>query len=166
MKLHRLYREQTIARPLDDVFEFFSRPENLARITPPSMGFEILTPSPIDMRAGALIDYTVRAFGVPVRWTSSIAAFDPPNRFVDLQLRGPYSFWHHTHTFKAVDGGTRISDEVRYALPFGPLARLVHMLFVKRQLERIFDFREAAVERLLTVPPHHRRGQSGQDQPA
>lgn len=149
MKTYTLHREQFVGRPLEEVFAFFSRPENLARITPASMGFEIITPSPIEMRAGALIDYTVKTWGIPVRWTTLIAEFVPPLRFVDVQLKGPYSFWHHTHRFEAVAEGTRITDEVRYALPFGPIGRLAHALIVKRQLERIFRHREVVIEHLF-----------------
>ncbi len=149
MTVHRLHREQVVDRSLDDVFEFFARPENLARITPPSMGFVILTPSPIEMKPGALIDYTVRTFGLPIRWTTLITAYEPPHRFIDVQLRGPYSFWHHTHTFEADGDRTRIIDEVRYALPFGPLGDLIHALVVRRQLARIFDYRAGVIEKLI-----------------
>ena len=149
MKIYTLHREQFVGRSLEEVFAFFSRPENLARITPASMGFEIITPPPIEMKAGALIDYTVRTWGVPVRWTTLIAEFVPPLRFVDVQLKGPYSFWHHTHRFEAVKGGTRITDEVRYALPLGPIGRLAHALMVKGQLDRIFRHRERAIEHLF-----------------
>jgi len=149
MKVHRYYREQTVDYPLDGVFEFFARPENLARITPPSMGFTILTPSPIAMRAGALIDYSVRTLGISMRWTTLIAAYDPPHSFVDVQLRGPYSFWHHTHTFGADGNRTRITDEVRYVLPFGPLGNIAHRLFVRRRLEGIFEYRSSIIDQLL-----------------
>jgi len=149
VKVHRLYLEQTVDRPLDEVFGFFARPENLARITPPSMSFVILTPSPIEMKAGALIDYTVRTLGFPIRWTTLITAYEPPHRFVDVQLRGPYSFWHHSHTFETVGDCTRIVDEVRYALPFGPLGVIAHALFVRRQLSRIFEFRAGVIETLV-----------------
>jgi len=149
MKIYTLSRTQFIARPLDEVFDFFSRPENLARITPPSMGFAIMTPGPIEMRAGTLIDYRVRTLGVPVRWTTLITDYSPPHRFVDVQLRGAYSFWHHTHTFEGVDGGTEIVDEVRYALPFGAVGRLVHALLVRRQLDMIFAFRKRTIDGIL-----------------
>jgi ligand-binding SRPBCC domain-containing protein len=145
MSVHVLVREQTVARPLEEVFAFFSRPENLSRITPGELGFRILTPSPVPMHRGAVIDYVVRPFGLPLRWRSLITDFDPPHRFVDEQLRGPYDLWHHAHSFIETDEGTRIRDEVHYALPLGPLGRLVHALAVRRRLEIIFDHRARAV---------------------
>jgi ligand-binding SRPBCC domain-containing protein len=145
MTTYELYREQWVPRPLEEVFEFFSRPENLAKITPASLGFEIITPQPIAMHAGALIDYTVRPFGIPIHWTTLIADYEPPHRFVDVQLKGPYAFWHHTHTFESARGGTRLTDRVRYALPFGPLGRIANSLAVKRQLRGIFDHRERVI---------------------
>jgi ligand-binding SRPBCC domain-containing protein len=162
VKIYTLRKEQFITRPLKDVFEFFSRPENLERITPPKMGFNIITPRPIEMRPGALIDYTVRTLGIPVRWTTLITDYDPPHRFIDVQLRGPYSFWHHTHIFEAVDGGTRIVDEVRYVLPFGPIGRLAHTLIVKRELEKIFAYRAQVIESVFSAgqAARHPSGQS------
>lgn len=159
MNIHLLQREQRIDLPLDEVFEFFSRPENLARITPPAMRFTILTPLPIAMKPGAVIDYTVRTLGLPVRWTTLIAEYDPPHRFVDIQLKGPYSFWHHTHRFEKADRGTRIIDEVRYALPFGPLGELARLFIVKGKLEKIFDFRRRVIADLLlpAQPADHTR---------
>ncbi len=158
MNVHLLHREQILDLPPAEVFEFFSRPENLARITPPAMRFTILTPLPIAMKPGALIDYTVRTLGLSVRWTTLITEFDPPHRFVDVQLKGPYAFWHHTHRFEEVDHGngrvgTRIIDEVRYALPFGPLGELARLLVVKRELEKIFDFRRRVIVGLLPPAP-------------
>jgi ligand-binding SRPBCC domain-containing protein len=141
-----LRAEQLIKRPIDDVFAFFNKPENLAVLTPDSLGFRILTPTPIEMKEGSLIDYTIKLAGIRVRWTTLITAFDPPYKFVDQQLRGPYSFWHHTHTFKETDEGTLINDAVQYTLPFGALGKLVHTLIVKRRLENIFKYRAEAIE--------------------
>ena len=157
MKIYTLRKEQFIARPLEEVFAFFSQPENLERITPKKLGFNIITPKPIEMRAGALIDYTVRTLGVPLRWTTLIAEYDPPRKFVDAQLRGPYSFWHHTHRFEAVEGGTLIMDEVRYGLPFGPLGRLAHALVVRRELEKIFGYRERVIGEIFGEKASGRR---------
>ena len=153
MKIHRLHREQTVEHPRDEVFAFFSRPENLARITPPSLGFTILTPSPIEMKTGTLIDYTVRTLGVPVRWTTLIGVCEPPHRFVDIQLRGPYSFWHHTHTFESEGPATRIIDDIVYVLPFGVVGEIAHTLVVKRQLTRIFEYRAEVIARLFGSNP-------------
>ena len=141
MRVYELKRTQVIPVPRDQVFAFFERPENLSELTPASLGFQILTPSPIEMKSGSLIDYTVRVSGLPVRWTTLITDYDPPRGFVDVQLRGPYSFWHHTHTFEAVESGTLMTDTVRYVLPLGLLGRLAHALFVKRQIRGIFDYR-------------------------
>ena len=147
MKIFTLKYEQHISRPLEEVFTFFSRPENLADITPTALGFIILTPSPIEMRPGVLISYMIRIFGIRVRWVSIITSYDPPMRFIDEQLRGPYSFWHHTHTFKEHEGGTLITDEVKYAVPFGILGRIVRRLFVRRQLDKIFSYRTIVIHK-------------------
>jgi ligand-binding SRPBCC domain-containing protein len=142
MKIYTLNREQVVPRPLDDVFPFFADPRNLVRLTPSSLGFIILTPPPIEMRQGALIDYTIGILGIRTHWRTLISDYDPPHSFTDVQLKGPYPFWHHTHSFRQVQGGTVIGDEVRYVLPFGIIGRAVHALLVERQLREIFDFRE------------------------
>lgn len=149
MKTYILKRKKTISRPLSDVFSFFGQPDNLEKITPSSVGFTILTPRPIRMQVGTVLDYTIRLLGLPVRWTTLISAYDPPHRFVDVALRGPYSFWHHTHTFEEKDQGTIMTDEVSYALPFGIFGRLAHFLWVKRQLKYIFDYRMRIIGELL-----------------
>lgn len=146
MTLHVFERTQTVAAAHDEVFAFFARPENLAEITPASMGFRILTPSPITMREGALIDYVIRLGPLPLRWRTLITCFEPPHRFVDEQLAGPYAFWHHTHTFAAAPGGgTVLGDVVRYMLPLGLVGDLAHALAVRRQLGQIFDHRRRVV---------------------
>jgi ligand-binding SRPBCC domain-containing protein len=141
MKIYQLQKEQLVERPLAEVFSFFERPENLASITPPSLGFRIVTPPPILMKEGAVFEYIVRVMGIQMRWKSLISEYKPPFRFVDEQVKGPYTFWHHTHTFTEVDGGTLIGDEVRYAMPFGIIGRLAQRLAVSRQLEDIFSHR-------------------------
>jgi uncharacterized protein (TIGR01777 family) len=145
MSVEILRREQLIRRPRTEVFEFFSRPENLSRVTPPALGFQILTPSPIVMKEGALIDYQIHLLGVPVRWRSLITAYEPPHRFVDQQLNGPYSFWHHTHEFEEVPEGTLVRDTVRYSLPLGALGDLVAGRFVAGDLEEIFRYRRKVI---------------------
>lgn len=138
-----------VARDLDTTFAFFADAGNLQRLTPPWLDFAILTPQPIPMRTGALIDYRIKVHGVPVRWRTEIAEWAPPHGFVDQQLRGPYWLWHHTHRFTPVDGGTLVEDTVRYR-PIG--GALVHALFVRRDLERIFRFRQEEILRVFAVP--------------
>lgn len=150
----------TIAVPRADVFAFFSEAGNLGLITPPEVGFQMKTAAPITMRPGTLIDYTIRLHGVPMRWRTEITQWEPPREFVDTQLRGPYALWVHTHRFTEQGGVTTVDDEVRYALPFGVLGRIVHPL-VRRQLRRIFDYRAQAVERLLAGSRASASGGSG-----
>jgi ligand-binding SRPBCC domain-containing protein len=149
VKVYTLRRQQLIRRPIDEVFRFFEEPGNLTTITPRSVGFEILTPPPILMHSGTVLDYTIKIMGIPVRWTTLITDYEPPHRFADVALRSPYSLWHHTHTFIETEGSTLMTDEVRYALPFWALGRLVHSLWVRGQLQHIFDYRETVIRRLL-----------------
>ena len=148
MTLHTLHRELWVPHSLPAVFDFFSRAENLERITPPWMGFRILTPA-IEMKQGATIAYALRVRGIPLRWLTEIEKWNPPFEFIDIQAKGPYKFWRHTHRFSEVAGGTSIMDIVDYALPFGPLGRLVHRLQVARDLKQIFDYRAQRVQALL-----------------
>ncbi|MGV6858438.1 MAG: SRPBCC family protein [bacterium] len=140
--MHTLKRHQIVDRPLEQVFDFFQRPENLALITPDDLDFQLLSPSPVPMEQGRLIDYTVRVLKVRVRWRTLISDHRPPYRFVDQQIKGPYSFWHHEHRFEDLGDRTRLLDEVYYALPlYMPFAGLIHRLYVRPRLEAIFDFR-------------------------
>jgi ligand-binding SRPBCC domain-containing protein len=134
--------------PRDEVFAFFSRPENLGRITPPELSFRIVTPPPIEMRPGAVIDYSIGLWRLPLRWRTRIAIWRPPASFVDVQERGPYAEWEHLHSFQEIPGGTRVVDEVRYRLPFGRLGALVHPL-VRLQLRRIFSYRQRMLHEIL-----------------
>lgn len=145
MKRYVLKRKQVVPRPREEVFAFFEDAANLARLTPPFLGFEILTPRPIVMRPGTLIDYRIRLFGVPLRWRTEIEIYDPEERFVDRQLRGPYRHWRHLHEFRDVPGGTEMTDEVEYAVGFGPFGTVAHALFVERTLTQIFDYRAKVV---------------------
>jgi ligand-binding SRPBCC domain-containing protein len=165
-RIHVLERQQRIERPLAEVFPFYADAANLERITPPWLGFEVTTPQPIEMRAGALIEYCLRLHGIPVKWRTRIEEWSPPHRFVDAQLSGPYTLWHHTHTFRADgDAATILGDRVRYAIPFGPAGELARALFVAKDLERIFDYRREAVAGLLRAEPgrdrNPRRGVPG-----
>ncbi len=148
--VHTLRREQVLPGSPAEVFAFFSDARNLEAITPPLLRFRVLTPDPIAMGPGALIRYRLRVRGMPVGWLTAIREWDPPRRFVDEQLRGPYAVWHHTHTFEPhPGGGTLMRDEVRYALPLGPLGELARRLFVARDVEAIFDFRAQRITELL-----------------
>lgn len=140
----RLFESEIVLpRPRPEVFAFFSDAANLQELTPTWLHFRLDTPPPIALAEGALIDYRLRVRGVPVRWRTRIAAWEPPRRFVDEQLRGPYRLWHHEHLFEEADGGaaTRVIDRVRYAVPGGPLGTLVDRLLVRRDVEKIFAFR-------------------------
>ena len=131
-------------RPLSDVFEFFADAHNLEELTPPFLKFQVLTPTPIPMRVGTTIDYQLRLHGLVIRWQSLISAWQPPYRFVDEQVRGPYSLWHHEHTFEERDGGTLIRDVVNYSVPGG---WIINKLFVQRDLQAIFDYRQQQMQK-------------------
>lgn len=143
-----LHRSTWLAHPVESVYAFFADAGNLERITPPELRFRILTPMPVVMGAGTRLDYRLSLYGVPFRWRTEIAVWDPPWRFVDSQLSGPYREWVHTHTFLAEDGGTRMVDRVDYVLPLGRPG-LLALPLVRRQLARIFAFREATIPALL-----------------
>lgn len=144
-----LKRSQWCPRPIEDVFAFFSDAANLELLTPPWLCFQIITPGPIEMRTNALIDYRLNLHGIPLRWQTKIVSWKPPHQFEDLQVKGPYRLWHHTHTFEAVDGGTLLSDSVEYALPFGLLGRLIHIVSVRRSVNAIFDFRQIKIQEIF-----------------
>ena len=146
MKVYTLKYKQLINKNLDDVFSFFSNPENLSKITPKKLGFNILTPCPIEMYEGQLIDYTIKILGKKIRWRTLITKYDSPNMFIDQQLKGPYSMWHHTHQFKEVKSGVEIIDTINYVMPFGILGRIVNILFVKNDLNKIFQYRKKVIE--------------------
>lgn len=132
------------------VFPFFAEAANLERITPQWLSFRIVTPQPIEMSAGTLIDYRLRLHGVPLRWRTRIAVWEPPRRFVDEQIRGPYRLWVHEHLFEPSADGTLCRDRVTYAVPGG---WLIDSLFVRREVERIFAFRRTALIRALGGAP-------------
>jgi ligand-binding SRPBCC domain-containing protein len=149
-QMHTLERSQSVPRSIGETFAFYGDALNLERITPPWLGFEVTTPRPIAIGIGTLIEYRLRLHRLPVRWRTRIERWEPPHRFVDVQVRGPYSLWEHTHTFEE-DGpeATVIRDRVRYSIPFGPLGELADRLLVQRDLKRIFDYRRDAVAREL-----------------
>jgi len=142
MRIHTLQTEIWMPRPLEEVFAFFSDAANLEELTPPWLNFRILTPLPIEMRPGVLIDYQIQYRMVPLRWRTEITVWEPPHRFVDRQLQGPYRQWIHEHTFEAKDGGTRMRDRVDYAVPGWILEPLIHAWIVGPDVRRIFAYRE------------------------
>lgn len=151
MQTYELERQQWIPRPLPELFAFFSRVENLERITPDWVHFRIHSPLPIAMREGARIEYGLRLAGVPLRWRTRIVEWMPETRFVDEQERGPYALWRHTHVFEPLGAGVLMTDHVLYALPFGPLGRITHAVAVRAALAAIFDQRFRRIRELL--PP-------------
>ena len=146
MKIFNLKTEQKIKKTPDELFSFFSDAYNLAKITPPWLHFQMLTPAPIEMKVGTLIDYRLKLRGIPIRWQSEITAWDPPHSFVDEQRRGPYRRWVHAHTFLPVSDGTLVRDEVEYAVLGG---RLVQKFFVAPDIEKIFAYRTSKLKELI-----------------
>jgi ligand-binding SRPBCC domain-containing protein len=140
-RIQVIEREQLIGRARGEVFAFFADALNLETLTPPWLHFGVRTPAPIEMRTGAEIAYRMRVHGVPVGWLTRIEEWEPDTR--------PYRLWHHTHTFEELDGATLMRDRVRYTIPLGPLGRAAEAIFVRRDLETIFDFRRDTVARLL-----------------
>lgn len=144
-----LEREQELALPLERAFGLFAEAANLEQLTPASLRFRIVAQHPAEMDRGTLITYRLRIRGLPVRWLTRIARWDPPHCFVDEQLRGPYALWHHSHELEARgDAATLIRDRVHYRIGYGRIGALADRLLVRRELERIFDFRQRAIHRL------------------
>ena len=137
-----------VPRSRPDVFALFSDAFQLERLTPPWLNFRVLTPGPIEMQSGRLIDYQIKLHGIPIRWRTKITNWEPPHRFTDSQLRGPYRLWVHRHTFEEVDGGTLVRDRVDYLVPGGAI---VNRLFVQGDLRRIFNYRHDQLPGLLGV---------------
>jgi ligand-binding SRPBCC domain-containing protein len=143
MKVRVLERSQIVPRPIAETFKFFSDPRNLERLTPAFLNFKFLTPPPAVVHPGTVIDYQIRLYGVPVHWRTRIEIVEAPKKFVDVQEKGPYALWRHSHTFRQIAGSaTEMKDRVEYAMPLGPLGDIAYHLFVKRSLAQIFDYRE------------------------
>ncbi|MCX8112780.1 MAG: SRPBCC family protein [Bacteroidia bacterium] len=158
--MYRLIQKQLIPAPIEEVWPFFSRPENLKLITPPYMGFDILSEVPSVMEAGVIIEYIVRPlFGLPMRWVTEITHLygprqgEPPYFFVDEQRFGPYAFWHHRHEFHPVETGVLMTDQVHYKLPAGLIGRLVHPILIRPRLEEIFSYRRQKIEDIFGKSP-------------
>lgn len=149
MAEHILERNQIIKHPRQEVFDFFADAKNLERITPPELNFHIVTPEPIEIKKGTLIDYTLRLRGIPITWKTKITQWNPPHDFVDSALKSPYKQWIHLHTFEEGENGeTIMKDLVRYRLPFEPLGNLAHF-YVKKELTYIFDYRYKVIEEIF-----------------
>ncbi len=146
MKTFTLSTEHRIEKPIAEVFAFFSDAHNLTEITPPWLHFVVLTPRPIEMEVGTLIDYRLKLRGIPVRWQSEITEWDPPHYFADEQRRGPYRCWIHQHKFVESDEGTLVQDEVEYAVLGG---QMINKLFVRPDIEKIFEYRSSKLQELL-----------------
>ena len=138
---------QNVKASLEDVFDFFSRAENLQKLTPPFLNFQILTPLPIKMAPGQLIDYKIKIHGIPVTWRTKITEWQPLEHFVDNQIKGPFKLWNHTHKFTSLGAHeTLMEDTVKYILPFGILGRLAEPFFVKPDIKKIFEYRRVVIE--------------------
>ena len=142
MKLYKFERLQNLPIDLQTAWDFFSSPQNLSRITPKKMGFQILYSIDKEMFAGQIIAYTIKPIlGIPITWVTEITHFEQPNFFIDEQRFGPYKFWHHQHKFRKTDSGIEMTDIVHYAIPFGFLGRIINFFIVRKQLEAIFNYR-------------------------
>jgi ligand-binding SRPBCC domain-containing protein len=148
-RCHEFRAEQWLPLPPEQLFPFFADEKNLERLTPPWLHFQVIGKSTPTMQQGTLVDYRLRIRGIPVRWQSRIEEWSPPSRFVDVQTRGPYSHWHHTHLFEAKDGGTLATDCVRYRVPGGWLGRLFVLPLVRRDIQIIFNYRRTSIEQLF-----------------
>jgi ligand-binding SRPBCC domain-containing protein len=152
MKVHTLERTQIVRRPLEETFRFFTDPRNLKRLTPVRLGFKFIDPPPRELHAGSTIDYQIRLYGVPIHWRTRIEFVEAPNKFVDVQEKGPYALWRHRHLFSdAGHGRTEIKDQLEYALPLWPVGEVAYYLFVARALREIFDYRETELAAIIAA---------------
>ena len=147
MKVYEIRKTQFLNNSLDIVFNFFSRPENLKKITPEKLSFKIITPPPINMGKGTIIDYTIKLFKFPIHWRTIITTYEPPHLFVDQQLKGPYKFWHHSHTFESKNGGVEIIDRVQYIVPLGWIGQILNYFWIAPDLEKIFEYRKNVIHK-------------------
>jgi ligand-binding SRPBCC domain-containing protein len=147
---HVLETRVWLARPRPEVFAFFADPRNVVLLAPPAVKLRLLTPHAGPLTAGAVLDFRLAWLGLPLTWRAYIREFDPPYRFVDVQVRGPWARWEHRHQFLEEGGGTWVEDRVTYHLPLGPLGRLLHRALVRHQLHAVWAFRHARLEELLS----------------
>lgn len=149
MKTHSLIRKTIINKPLEEVFHFFSQAENLNALTPPELQFKILTPLPIKMKEGTIIDYKIKLNGIPFTWKTEINKWQENEYFIDQQIKGPYKIWHHKHSFKSLVGATEMTDEVNYLSPGWLVEPIIQYLFIKRKVESIFDYRNTKLKEIF-----------------
>ena len=150
MKTYNLKFEQFIDLPIEDVFNFFSKPENLSLITPPRLKFDILTPTPLQMKEGQLIDYSLKImYIIKLHWRTLITQYSKPYKFIDQQIKGPYSLWHHTHIFEEKDGGTLIKDDLMYAVPIGFFGQLINSIYIQYDVKSIFKYRHKILDQIF-----------------
>ena len=142
VKIRIFERAQLVPYPLRTTFDFFTDPRNLERLTPVFLHFKFLTAPPPVTVEGTVLDYRLQLYGIPIKWRTKIVLVEPPLKFVDIQEKGPYAFWRHTHEFRAVGDQTEMTDRVEYAIPFGPIGEIARLLFVDRSLREIFDYRQ------------------------
>ncbi len=153
--MYQILREQFLPIPVAEAWDFFSSPKNLATITPPELDFKILSELPNEIYEGMRIDYLVKPLlGIPVHWQTEIRDVDKRKFFTDVQLKGPYKVWEHTHTFLERKNGVLMRDEVNYQLPFGVMGKMAHALIVKKKLDRIFAFRKQKLDKIFTYVHH------------
>ena len=151
MKIFNFKKELYVERPLEEVFNFFSRAENLQKVTPPQLQFHILTPLPIEMKTGTIIDYQLKVYHLPFSWRTEITEWDPPHKFTDIQVRGPYRKWIHQHFFEKSGDGTMMKDLLQYAIPGGIFATWINSLLVRKDIESIFRFREKRFREIFNL---------------
>ena len=143
--MHVHHSELIVNESLDVVFDFFNRPENLVKLMPPFMAFELLTPGKLETKVGAVFDYKVKVFGIPNRWTTYISDYNPPHSFSDIQLKGPNSYWHHRHSFKQLANGTLVADDIHYLLPFGVVGKIGNFIVMNPIINALFNHRKKVV---------------------
>jgi ligand-binding SRPBCC domain-containing protein len=151
MRVHYFNSRQIIAAPILDVFEFFNRPENLEILTPPFLRSNMMTPRPVPMHTRSVIDCSLRIHGFPVHWRTLITDHDPPSRFVDVQLKGPYRLWHHQHLFRELEAGTEIQDLIHYVVPCRFLGNPVNRTYARRDIQTLFEYRRRKIYDIFKV---------------
>jgi len=151
MKTFFFEKEIYIDLAVPEVFDFFSRAENLEKVTPRQLQFQILTPLPIDMKAGSIIDYKLKVHHIPVSWQTEISEWNPPHRFTDIQVKGPYRKWIHQHIFEKSGNGTRMKDLLEYAIPGGFLSSIINQVLVRKDIESIFIYREKRYREIFQI---------------